>query len=114
MPTSPTIPPSCAHLKNPNPYTTSLALLILIGILISYLPQHIKLLTRRSSAGLSPWWVLLGGLGSLAALANILVLPRSRQDVVCCSSSEVTGWECAAALGGVGQIGLQWGCFMVM
>ncbi|KAK3716170.1 hypothetical protein LTR37_006615 [Vermiconidia calcicola] len=101
---------SCAHLKNPNPYTVFLAAFILVGILVSYLPQHIKIITRRSSEGLSPWWVLLGGLSSIAAIGNILVLPQSRADIGCCKV--VNGGECAAALLGIAQIGLQWACFM--
>ena len=102
----------CKHLVNPNGYTVALAAVILVGILISYLPQHIKIIARRSSEGLSPWWVLLGGLSSVAAIANILVLPASRRDVACCK--EVTGGECAAGMLGIAQIGLQWGCFMFM
>ena len=104
--------PECSHLLSPNPYTTALAAVILVGILISYLPQHLKIISNRSSAGLSPWWVLLGGLSSIAALGNILVLPRSRQDMRCCA--EISGGECAASLLGVAQLGLQWGCFMFM
>jgi hypothetical protein len=102
----------CSHLKNPNGLTVALAAFILVGILVSYLPQHIKIISRRSSEGLSPWWVLLGGLSSIAAIGNILVLPQSRADVRCCK--DVTGGECAAALLGVAQIGLQWACFMFM
>ena len=103
---------SCSHLREPNAYTVLLASFILLGILVSYLPQHLKIITNRSSAGLSPYWVLLGGLSCIAAIGNILVLPKSRRDVGCCKV--VSGGECAAALLGVGQIGLQWGCFMFM
>jgi hypothetical protein len=102
----------CAHLEHPNPFTVTLASFILVGILISYLPQHIKIITHRSSEGLSPWWVLLGGLSSVAAIGNILVLPASRRDIACCK--EIGAGECAAGLLGVAQIGLQWGCFMFM
>lgn len=102
----------CDSLHSPNGYTTALAAVILVGILVSYLPQHLKIISRRTSEGLSPWWVLLGGLSSIAAIGNILVLPRSRRDIGCCK--EVKGGECAAALLGVGQIGLQWACFMFM
>jgi hypothetical protein len=102
----------CAALAHPNPFTVTLASIILIGVLVSYLPQHIKIIQLRTSAGLSPWWVLLGGLSSIAAIGNILTLPASRADVQCCS--EISGGACAAALLGVAQIGLQWGCFMFM
>lgn len=109
---SDSLSPTCAKLANPNPYTVALAAFILVGMLVSYLPQHIKIIQRRSSEGLSPWWVLLGGISSIAGIGNILVLPKSREDMKCCK--EISGGECAAALLGVGQIGLQWACFMFM
>ncbi|KAK1821643.1 hypothetical protein LTR12_003870 [Friedmanniomyces endolithicus] len=92
----------CEHLTHPSPLTTGLAAVLLLGILVSYLPQHLKILSRRSSEGLSPWWVLLGALSSIAALANILTLPASRQDIGCCQ--ELGKGECAAALLGADAV----------
>ena len=102
----------CADLAHPDPFTVLLASFLLVGIVGSYLPQHIKLIRHRTSEGLSPWWVLLGGLSSIAAIGNILTLPASRVDIGCCKS--ISGGACAAALLGVAQIGLQWACFMFM
>ncbi|QIW99040.1 hypothetical protein AMS68_004558 [Peltaster fructicola] len=100
----------CDALRSPNPWAVSLAAFLIVGILISYIPQHLKIISRRSSEGLSPWWVLLGSLSSIAAIGNILVLPASRADIRCCK--ELDGSSCAAALLGVAQIGCQWACFM--
>ncbi|KAK3677975.1 hypothetical protein LTR78_002070 [Recurvomyces mirabilis] len=100
----------CRPLEHPDAATVTLAAVILAGILVSYIPQHAKIILNHTSEGLSPWWVLLGGLSSIAALGNILTLPASRADIKCCR--EVNGGACAAALLGVGQIGLQWSCFM--
>jgi hypothetical protein len=102
----------CAALASPNPFTVGLAGILVLGILVSYLPQHAKIFQRRSSEGLSPWYVLLGGLGSIAAVGNIMTLPASRSDIECCRV--LSGGECAAALLGVAQIGVQWACFMLM
>lgn len=102
----------CKPLASPFWATTTLAAVLVVGILISYFPQHWKIIERRSSEGLSPWWVLLGGLSSIAAIGNILTLPTSRADMACCS--ELDGGACAAALLGVAQIGVQWTCFMLM
>jgi uncharacterized membrane protein len=85
---------------------------LVLGILISYIPQHMKIIRHGTSAGLSPWWVLLGTVASTAALANILVLPSSQHDMACCR--EISGKACGAALLGVVQIGVQWVCFMTM
>jgi len=102
----------CRALEHPDPLTVSLAAFILVGVLVSYLPQHIKIIQHGTSEGLSPWWVLLGGLSSIAAIGNILTLPASRADMMCCK--EISGGACTAALLGVAQIGLQWACFMFM
>lgn len=102
----------CLPLEHPNWFAVTLAAFLVIGIVASYLPQHYKILSNKSSAGISPWWVLLGGLSSIAAIANILTLPTSRADMACCK--ELSGGACAAALLGVAQIGLQWTCFMIM
>lgn len=123
--------PYCEHLASPNPwllalsmYVYSIALLpchhqpnlhfscLVLGILGSYIPQHAKIISNRTSAGLSPWWVLLGTLSSITAIANIVVLPTSQHDIACCR--EISGAACGAALLGVVQIGVQWTCFMAM
>ncbi|KAK5121832.1 hypothetical protein LTR85_004707 [Meristemomyces frigidus] len=100
----------CRHLAHPSPSTVGLAAILVVGILISYLPQHIKIIQHRTSEGLSPWWVLLGGLSSIAAIGNIMTLPASRADMACCR--EISGGACTAALLGIVQIGCQWACFM--
>ena len=85
---------------------------ILLGILCSYLPQHYRIIARRSSEGLSPYFVLLGTTSGTCAFANILTLPASRQDLACCR--ELDGFDCAAGLLGIAQVGVQWGCFTIM
>ena len=86
--------------------------LILLGILVSYLPQHYRIISRRSSTGISPYFVLLGTTSGTCAFANILTLPSSRRDLDCCR--ELNGFECFAGVLGIAQVGVQWSCFMVM
>jgi uncharacterized protein with PQ loop repeat len=102
----------CSDLARPHWFPTTLASVLVVGILASYAPQHYKIFSRRTSEGLSPWWVLLGGLSSIAAIGNILTLPASRADLACCK--DIGGGACVAALLGVAQIGVQWSCFMVI
>lgn len=85
---------------------------IVLGILVSYLPQHYKIISRRSSRGLSPLFVLLGTVSGTASIANILTLPESTRDMACCR--EIAKFPCAAAMLGVAQIGVQWSCFFFM
>jgi uncharacterized protein with PQ loop repeat len=78
--------------------------------LVSYLPQHYRIISRRSSEGISPYFVLLGTTSGTAAFANILIL--SREDLRCCRT--ITGFECFAGSLGVAQVGMQWTCFAIM
>ena len=89
-----------------------LSRLILLGILISYLPQHHRIISRRSSEGISPYFVLLGTTSGTCAFANILTLPASQRDLGCCK--ELSGFACTAGVLGIAQVGIQWMCFTVM
>ncbi|KAF2121174.1 hypothetical protein BDV96DRAFT_483894 [Lophiotrema nucula] len=105
--------PHCFHLyalvsQSPQ-LLTQVYSFIVVGILVSYLPQHYKIISRRSSRGLSPLFVLLGTVSGTASIANILTLPESTRDMACCQ--EIGKFPCAAALLGIAQIGVQWTCF---
>ncbi|KAF1846812.1 PQ loop repeat protein-like protein [Cucurbitaria berberidis CBS 394.84] len=99
----------CRELARPDLVNFSVSVFIVLGILVSYLPQHYKLISRRSSRGLSPLFVLLGTISGTASIANILTLPESTRDMACCK--EIGKFPCAAALLGIAQIGVQWTCF---
>ena len=103
---------ACAGKMHVNTDTYALTSFILLGILVSYLPQHYRIISRRSSFGLSPYFVLLGTTSGTCQFANILVLPRSRADIACCK--EISGFACFAGLLGIAQVGVQWSCFTVM
>ena len=85
---------------------------ILVGILVSYLPQHHRIITRRSSEGISPYFVLLGTTSATCGLANILALPASRADLACCRVND--GFACFAGALGILQVATQWVCFSIM
>lgn len=86
--------------------------IILVGLLVSYLPQHYRIVARGTSEGISPWFVLLGTTSATAGFANILTVPPSRRDIQCCS--ELGTFECAAGLLGIAQLGVQWISFALM
>jgi hypothetical protein len=92
--------------------TAYVSSLILVGLLLSYVTQHYRIISRGSSNGISPYFVLLGVTSANAQFGNILTLPASRADVACCK--EVSPFECMAGLLGIAQIGTQWACFAVM
>ncbi|EFX05930.1 pq loop repeat protein [Grosmannia clavigera kw1407] len=84
-------------------------LFILVGMLVSYLPQHIRIIARGTSEGISPYFVLLGVTSATSGFANILTLPQSLEDVACCK--ELDTFHCMAGLLGIAQLGVQWICF---
>ncbi|KAL2070502.1 hypothetical protein VTL71DRAFT_13528 [Oculimacula yallundae] len=102
----------CEKLQQPDYFNLTLSILILLGILVSYLPQHYRIVSRGTSEGISPWFILLGTTSGTSAFANILVLPASRADVACCKT--VSTFECAAGLLGIAQVGVQWFCFSII
>lgn len=106
------VPAICDDLSTPSLTNFGVSLFILFGILLSYLPQHYRIISRRSSFGLSPYFVLLGTTSGTCQLANILVLPSSRADIACCK--EVSVFACFASWLGIAQVGVQWLCFAVI
>ncbi|KAL2164916.1 hypothetical protein VTH06DRAFT_212 [Thermothelomyces fergusii] len=99
----------CEELRDLSIVNLIVSIVIVIGMLISYLPQHVRIIKRGTSEGISPYFVLLGTTSATSAFANILLLPKSRQDVACCKELET--FHCVAGLLGIAQLGVQWICF---
>ncbi|KAL2177660.1 uncharacterized protein P884DRAFT_299530 [Thermothelomyces heterothallicus CBS 202.75] len=99
----------CEELRDLSIVNLIVSIVIVIGMLISYLPQHVRIIKRGTSEGISPYFVLLGTTSATSAFANILLLPKSRQDVACCK--EIETFHCIAGLLGIAQLGVQWICF---
>ncbi|KAL9059050.1 MAG: hypothetical protein Q9162_001438 [Coniocarpon cinnabarinum] len=102
----------CNELADPDIANFVVSLIILIGLVLSYLPQHYRIIARRSSEGLSSYWVLLGAVAGTCAIANILTLPTSRDDAACCKVN--SRFSCTAGLLGIAQISMQWACFFLI
>ncbi|KAK3487605.1 uncharacterized protein B0T23DRAFT_210123 [Neurospora hispaniola] len=99
----------CQDLREISVVNLIVSIVIVIGMLISYLPQHVRIISRGTSEGISPYFVLLGTTSATSAFANILLLPKSRQDIACCK--EIETFHCVAGLLGIAQLGVQWICF---
>ncbi|KUI68774.1 hypothetical protein VM1G_03885 [Cytospora mali] len=99
----------CRNLRDPGFINLVVSIIIVIGLLISYLPQHYRIISRGTSEGISPYFVLLGTTSATAGFTNILTLPRSIQDAGCCKELET--FECVAGILGIVQLGVQWVCF---
>ncbi|CUS12132.1 unnamed protein product [Tuber aestivum] len=105
------IRPECTSLLDPSSLNLFFSLFILAGILLSYLPQHYRIISRGTSEGISPVFLLLGVTSGTCAFANILILSRG---VLACCGKGIGGFNCFAASLGVAQVGAQWICFGVI
>ncbi|RYP61781.1 hypothetical protein DL771_010003 [Monosporascus sp. 5C6A] len=102
----------CDKLRDVGYTNFFVSILIIVGILLSYMTQHYRIISRGTSEGISPYFVLLGVTSANSQFGNILTLPESRADVACCK--EVSPFECTAGLLGIAQIGTQWICFAII
>lgn len=101
--------PKTCHFQH-DPTTMYLSIFILIGLLISYLPQHYRIISSKSSHGISPWFLLLGSISSASSLINVVTLQWGV--VRCCRF--ISPGMCAESMLGVMQVFLQWACFNVV
>ncbi|OIW31886.1 hypothetical protein CONLIGDRAFT_641658 [Coniochaeta ligniaria NRRL 30616] len=69
----------------------------------------VRIISRGTSEGISPYFILLGTTSATSGFANILLLKESRQDIACCKELET--FHCLAGLLGIAQLGVQWICF---
>ncbi|EPE02404.1 pq loop repeat protein [Ophiostoma piceae UAMH 11346] len=99
----------CDDLRAPGAMNLIVSIFILVGMLVSYLPQHVRIIARGTAEGISPFFILLGVTSATSGFANILTLPQSRQDVACCHDLDTL--HCMAGLLGIAQLGVQWMCF---
>ncbi|KAG6270875.1 hypothetical protein E4U49_005057 [Claviceps purpurea] len=102
----------CDSLRTPRYLELVISILILVGMLISYLPQHYRIVSRGTAQGISPYFVLLGTTSATSGFANILTVAQSREAMQCCQ--ELDHFQCAAGLLGVAQLGMQWACFALI
>jgi uncharacterized protein with PQ loop repeat len=84
-----------------------LSFFVILGIVASYLPQHYKLLSEKSSEGLSAWYIFLGGISSFSSVANSTLL--NLKVFKCCQKIPVG--NCISGLMRFFLIFFQWSCF---
>ncbi|KAJ6259410.1 hypothetical protein Dda_6312 [Drechslerella dactyloides] len=100
-----------ALLTDPSYSNFTISVLLFLGILISYIPQHHRIITRRTSEGISPLFLLLGVTSGTCALANIWMLGWG---VVECCATDLGPFQCFAGMLGILQVTAQWSCFMII
>ncbi|KAI9365899.1 hypothetical protein BD770DRAFT_377502 [Pilaira anomala] len=87
-----------------------ISIFLCVGLVISYLPQHYRIIANKTSEGFSAWFLLLGVVSSTSSFLNIILL---QWDSIMCCKSLTTG-ACFEGLMGIVQIGLQWCMFCLV
>ncbi|KAJ7487260.1 hypothetical protein B0H11DRAFT_1805573 [Mycena galericulata] len=87
--------------------TATLTLILCIGLIISYLPQHFRIIHKGTSEGLSPWFLLLGSTSSAAGFLNMVTVQHTQ--IRCCRVVSIA--SCVESTAGIVQVGLQWAMF---
>ncbi|KAI7508195.1 hypothetical protein KC347_g6298 [Hortaea werneckii] len=105
-------PSKCAHLAEPSIPQFIVSCALMVWLLICYLPQWARIISRQSAEGLSTLYVLLGSLSGVCAVGNILMLPSSAVEMGCCRHT--TRFACVSGLLGVLQVVFGIGCFWVI
>ncbi|KAJ7906596.1 hypothetical protein B0H13DRAFT_1716233 [Mycena leptocephala] len=91
-------------------FTATLTACLCIGLIISYLPQHFRIINKGTSEGLSPWFLLLGSTSSAAGFLNLVTVQHTQ--IRCCRVVSIA--SCVEATAGIVQVGLQWGMFSLI
>ncbi|KAI9069809.1 hypothetical protein FKP32DRAFT_1640427 [Trametes sanguinea] len=81
-----------------------------LGITISYLPQHWRIISAKSSEGFSPWFLLLGSMSSASGMLNIIVMQWGI--IKCCRV--LSAGSCLESIAGVLQLSLVWVLFVMI
>ncbi|PKI85296.1 hypothetical protein MVES1_000961 [Malassezia vespertilionis] len=102
------MPPQCDNV--PDASTFALAMFLCFGVIMSYVPQILRIYYAGSSLGLSPWYLFLGATSSACAMFNVFVLEYPT--ATCCSTG--LGIACIEQYMGVIQVSSQWLMFVVV
>ncbi|WRT69175.1 uncharacterized protein IL334_006159 [Kwoniella shivajii] len=90
--------------------TLVLSLILCTGLIISYLPQHLRIVNAKSSEGFSPWFLLLGATSSASGMLNLLIVQWPLFQ--CCRI--LSAGRCFESLLGFYQVTLQWLLFTII
>ncbi|KIW53884.1 hypothetical protein PV05_06294 [Exophiala xenobiotica] len=105
-------PEQCKHLAKPSIPQFIVSCSLMGWLLICYLPQWARIVSRKSAEGLSTYYILLGSLSGVCAVGNIMMLPSSAVELGCCRIN--TRFACISGLLGMLQVIFGIACFWVV
>lgn len=100
----------CHSVSDGDWFVNALTIFLIIGLVVSYSPQHFRIIQMGSSEGISPLFLLLGSTSSAAGMLNVIAL--SWPTIQCCN--DVSVGRCLEITAGVTQVTLQWVLFLII
>ncbi|KAF9359254.1 hypothetical protein BGX26_012784 [Mortierella sp. AD094] len=91
-------------------FELALSLFILVGMVVSYLPQHFRIIHKGTSEGISPWFLLLGTVSASSTFLNIVILQW--RVIMCCKVLSLG--PCLESTLGIAQLGVQFIMFSIV
>ena len=105
-------PPDCEALHDQNQGQFGFTVLVVLGSIISNIPQQYRIARRRSAEGVSAYFLLTGLVSATCNLANIIILSQDIFD--CCQSGGISNYECTTAVMGIVVSGAAWLAMFLM
>ncbi|KAF7532178.1 hypothetical protein G7054_g8193 [Neopestalotiopsis clavispora] len=102
----------CLELSTPSIPQFAISCLLMGWLLISYIPQWARIVSRKSAEGLSTFYIFLGSLSGVCAVGNILMLPSTEADMGCCTTN--SKFACISGLLGTFQVIFGVSCFWIV
>lgn len=94
----------CAAYEDVNDRQFMLGVLLIFGVYASYLPQHWRIWKRRTSEGLSPYYLLLGSASAFSCLVNLVLVTVPARE---CCRAVLSSYQCTNSLMGLFQMTAQ-------
>ena len=104
--------PICKELDNLNDAQFGYTIVVILGTVISNIPQQYRIARRRSAEGVSAYWLLTGLISATCGFANIMAL--SIDIFRCCKAGVVSDWQCTSGIMGVVYDAVIWTVMAVM
>ncbi|CAO3571814.1 unnamed protein product [Mortierella alpina] len=109
-PDAPRQPQPGECIANHSDFELALSLFILVGMVVSYLPQHFRIIHKGTSEGISPWFLLLGCISASSTFLNIVILQW--KVILCCKVLNLG--PCLESTLGIAQLGVQFAMFSLV
>ena len=103
---APSAPPNCDALHDQNEAQFGYTILVVLGTIISNIPQQYRIARRWSAEGVSSYFLLTGLVSATCGFSNIVTL--SLDIFRCCQAGRISYWECTSGIMGVVSYGTNW------